>query len=66
MYMHFLLPCSSVEAPLMAADSLLAHMEAEQGKNRSMLGFLYPCRDVICSAAVPENDEQWALQKHYF
>lgn len=50
----------------MAADPLLAHMEAEEGKNKRVLGVLCPCRDVIYSAAVPENDEQWALQKHYF
>lgn len=50
----------------MAADPLLAHKEAEEGKNKSVSGVLGPCRDVIYSAAVPENDEQWALQKHYF
>lgn len=44
--MHLLILLSLFVAPVlkdpqMAADSLLAHTEAEQGKNRSVLGGCY-------------------------
>lgn len=54
--------------PLMAADALLVQKEAEKVRT-------WPCGggggvlagpDVIYSAAVPESDEQWELQKTLF
>lgn len=54
--------------PLMAADALLVQKEAEKEHERVavvVVGVLAG-PDVIDSAAVPESDEQWELQKTLF
>lgn len=50
-----------VRDPLMAAASLLAHMEAEEGKNRSRLG-------VVISPALTSFSgmSNGLFRKHYF